>query len=72
MIYINSYNNSNTENLENWKSKIIKDSSNLNSSKNIEDEKEYENLNFKVSNQNEHNKKMDKEVNSEKKLFQKI
>ena len=55
MIYINSYNNSNIENLENWKSKIIKDSSNLNSSKNIEDEKEYENLNFKVSNQNEHN-----------------
>ena len=40
MIYINSYNNSNIENLENWKSKIIKDSSNLNSSKNIEDEKE--------------------------------
>ena len=38
-----------------WKIKIIKDSSNLNSSKNIEDEKEYENLNFKVSNQNEHN-----------------
>ena len=55
MIYINSYNNSNIENLENWKSKIIKDSSNLNSSKNIEDEKEYENLNFKVSNQNEYN-----------------
>ena len=40
MIYINSYNNSNIENLENWKSKIIKDSSSLNSSKNIEDEKE--------------------------------
>jgi hypothetical protein len=55
VIKINSYNNSNTENLENRKSKIIKDSSNLNSSKNIEDEKEYENLNFKVSNQNEHN-----------------
>ena len=46
VIKINSYNNSNTENLENRKSKIIKDSSNLNSSKNIEDEKEYENLNF--------------------------
>ena len=55
MIYINTYNNSNIENVENRKSKIIKDSSNLNSSKNIEDEKEYENLNFKVSNQNEHN-----------------